>query len=73
MRGDTIKRTYLIIKMIEAGPVTCRMIADRFGFHRHCAQRYIDQLSCFLPIVETGLDRSGGGRPGIVYELKEEA
>ena len=71
MKRDTIKRTYEIIKMLESGPVTCRMIADRFNIHRHCAQRYSDQLSWCLPIREIGFDNSGGGRPGIVYGVME--
>ena len=71
MTREPIKRTYKIIRMLESGPVTCRMISDKFSIHRHCAQRYIDQLSCCMPIVETGLDKSGGGRPGIVYEVQK--
>jgi len=72
MRGDTIQRAFMIIKMFESGPVTCRMIADRLEIHRHCAQRWIDQMSRFYPVIESGIDRSGGvGRPGIVYELTQ--
>jgi len=69
MRGETIQRAFAIIKMFESGPVTVRQISDRLDIHRHCAQRWIDQMSRFYPVVETGLDNSGGGRPGIVYEL----
>ena len=72
MRGETIERAFAIIKMFESGPVTCRMISDRLGIHRHCAQRWIDQMSRFYPVIESGIDRSGGvGRPGIVYELTQ--
>ena len=68
-RGDTIKRAFEIIKMFQAGPVTCRMISDRFKIHRHCSQKWIDNASLFMPIIEDGLDYSNGGKPGIVYRL----
>ena len=69
MRGDTIDRAFQVIKMLESGPVTCRMVSDRLGIHRHCAQRWIDQASRFYPVIESGLDYSNGGRPGVIYEL----
>lgn len=71
MRGDTIDRAFQVIKMFESGPVTVRTLSDRLGIHRHCAQRWIDQMSRFYPVVETGIDSSGGGRPGIVYALTQ--
>ena len=71
MRGDAMQRAFETIKMFESGPVTVRMLSDRLGIHRHCAQRWIDQMSRFYPVIESGLDTSGGGRPGVVYELTQ--
>jgi predicted ArsR family transcriptional regulator len=71
MRGATINRAFQVIRMFESGPVTCRQIADRLGIHRHCAHRWIQEMSRFYPVCESGLDHTGGGRPGIVYELKD--
>ena len=73
MRGDAMQRCFEIIKMFESGTVTVRQIADRFDIHRHCAQRWIDQMSRFYPVAEVGLDYSNGGRPGVVYKLLKEA
>jgi predicted DNA-binding transcriptional regulator YafY len=77
MRGDNVERAFRIVQMFQSGPVTARMIADRFHIHRSCANRWIDQISRHgsiinLPIFESGLDYSGGGRPGMVYELMIE-
>ena len=72
MRGETIERAFQIISMFESGPVTSRMISDRLGIHRHCSRRWIDQMSRFYPVIETGFDTGGVGRPGIVYELDKE-
>ena len=69
MRGATIKRAFQIIRMFESGPVTAKMISKKLGIHRHCAARWINEMSRFYPVVECGLDYSGGGRPGVVYEI----
>jgi hypothetical protein len=51
-KGNPAKRALEIHKMFQDGPVTCRMIADRFGIKRKSAQGWIDNFSLFLPIVE---------------------
>ena len=69
MKGEVIERALTIIQMFAAGPVTCRMIQDRFDISRPAAHRWITQASRFLPIIENGFDTETGGRPGIKYGL----
>ena len=69
MRGETIERAFLVIKMFNEGPVTSRMLREKLGISKQSANRWIMQATRFLPVVVTGLDNNGLGRPAIVYEL----
>ena len=68
-RGDVMQRAFQIIRLINSGPITVRIVMDKLDVSKFCAKRWIEQVSRFYPVYESGLDYSGGGRPGIVYEL----
>jgi hypothetical protein len=69
MKGEVMGRAIQIIHMFQKGPVTSRMIRDRFGISRNGANRWIMQACRYMPVVETGVDGSGFGRPCNKYEL----
>ena len=69
-KGESVERNKIVMNMFLRGPVTVKMVAERLHIHRHSAQRWIDQISRQYPVCETGLDYSGGGKPGIIYEIR---
>lgn len=72
MRGEVIERALIIIRMFESGPVTAKDIMQKFNVSKQSAHRWINQVSRFMPVVEAGLDYSGGGAPAYVYELMRD-
>lgn len=69
---DPIQRTAKAIQLISKGPVTIKKLKEHLGVSKVAAKTYIDTLSLTLPIYESGLDRSGLGRPATVYEFLKE-
>ena len=56
--------------MFESGYVTAKMIQDKLDISKQASLRWIDQMSLHMPVVEIGLEYTGGrGRPGMKYGL----
>ena len=70
-KGDAMQRCFETLRAFHEGPVTVRKLATNLNVSRMVAKRWIDQASRYYPIVETGFDHSGFGRPGTIYELKK--
>jgi hypothetical protein len=69
MKGEVMGRAIQIILMFQVGPVTSAMIREKFQISHNSANRWIMQACRYMPVVETGVDGSGFGRPCKKYEL----
>jgi len=69
-KGDGMQRCFEVLKAFNDGPVTSSILAKKLCVSRFVAKRWIDQASRYYPIIETGKDTSGYGRPATVFELK---
>jgi len=71
-RGNTIERSIKLYQMLLSGPVTVRMIRDKFGIGRKSAVRMIDNISVCLPVAEIGMQEyDGPGAPRKLYGIME--